>query len=62
MYSSNRIFTKLFRMAWVHRDKGAHAKTLREKDPGSMRTSELCPIVNWNSNGEITSVVACYLR
>ena len=39
-----------------------HARMSREKNPGSMRTSELCPIVNWNSNGEITSVVACYLR
>ena len=39
-----------------------HARMSREKNPGSMRTSELCPIVNWNSNGEITSVVACQLR
>ena len=39
-----------------------HARRSRETNPGSMRTSELCPIVNWNSNGEITSVVACYLR
>jgi hypothetical protein len=39
-----------------------HVRTQRAKDPSPMRTSELCPIVNWNSNGEIISVVACYLR
>jgi hypothetical protein len=43
-------------------DTRDHTRTLREKSPSPMRTSELCPIVNWNSNGEITSVVACYLR
>ena len=39
-----------------------HVRKLREKDPSPMRPSQLCPLVNWHSNGEITSVVACQLR
>ena len=39
-----------------------YVRKQREKDPSAMRTSQLCPIVKWNSNGEITSVLACQLR
>jgi hypothetical protein len=43
-------------------DTRDYVRKQREKDPSSMRTSQLCPIVNWNSYGEITSVAACQLR
>ncbi|MGA7182567.1 MAG: hypothetical protein WBY67_04545 [Pseudolabrys sp.] len=43
-------------------DTRDYVRKQREKDPTSMRTSRLCPIVNWNSYGEITSVAACQLR
>ena len=43
-------------------DTRDYVRTLREKNPTSMPPTKLCPIVNWQRNGEITSVVACYLR
>jgi hypothetical protein len=43
-------------------DTRDYVRTLREKSPVSMPASKLCPVVNWQSNGEITNVVACQLR
>ncbi|MGA7101121.1 MAG: hypothetical protein WB019_12775, partial [Pseudolabrys sp.] len=37
-------------------------RTMRKDHPESMATSELCPKVNWQKDGSITSVVACQER
>ena len=37
-------------------------RTMRKDHPESMAASELCPKVNWQKDGSITSVVACQQR
>jgi hypothetical protein len=39
-----------------------HVRTMRKDHPESMAASNLCPKVNWQLDGSITSVVACQQR
>ncbi|MFZ0195511.1 MAG: hypothetical protein WAL14_11910 [Pseudolabrys sp.] len=39
-----------------------YVRTQRKDHPESMAASKLCPKVNWQSDGSITSVVACQER
>jgi hypothetical protein len=39
-----------------------YVRTQRKDRPESMAASNLCPKVNWQSDGSITSVVACQQR
>ena len=39
-------------------DTRNHVRTMRKDQPESMTVSKLCPTVNWQSDGSITSVIA----
>lgn len=43
-------------------DTREYMRTQRKDHPESMAASKLCPKVNWQSDGSITSVVACQER
>ncbi len=43
-------------------DTRIYVRTMRAEHPNPMSTSVLCPTVNWQPDGSITSVVACQLR
>ncbi|MGB6416628.1 MAG: hypothetical protein WBF50_08525, partial [Pseudolabrys sp.] len=43
-------------------DTREYMRTQRKDHPESMAASKLCPKVNWQSDGSITSVVACQDR
>ena len=43
-------------------DTRNHVQTMRKDQPESMTVSKLCPTVNWQSDGSITSIVACQKR
>jgi hypothetical protein len=43
-------------------DTRVYVRTMRTEHPTSMAASALCPTVNWQLDGSITSMVACKLR
>jgi hypothetical protein len=43
-------------------DTRDYVRTMRKDHPESMAASKLCPIVNWQLDGSITSVVTCQMR
>ena len=43
-------------------DTRDYTRTMRKDHPESMAASKLCPTVNWQLDGSITSVAACPLR
>ena len=43
-------------------DTRDYVQTMRKDHPEPMAASKLCPIVNWQLDGSITSVVTCQLR
>jgi hypothetical protein len=43
-------------------DTRVYVQKMRTEHPTSMPASGLCPTVNWQSDGSITTMVACQLR